>query len=224
MLEPKIGEIFSLHGIKVKTCPMRDDEHCDDCAFAYLECSDIDCYSISREDLTQVIFKEVEQIKIKPMEVKIQIPDNCELIKDGDTYIVKEKKQGQSRSWEEFCERYPIKNGEAYISPDSVVLTFKGETFRNAELDKCVCTSKEEAEAFCALMQLRQLRKAWVGDWKPDTHYSFSIIVYHIGQHKIIVEIGNWLFNYPLTFPTPEMAKDFLNCFKDLCETAKILL
>ena len=24
-------------------------------------------------------------------EVKIQIPDNCELIKDGDTYIVKEK-------------------------------------------------------------------------------------------------------------------------------------
>lgn len=26
------------------------------------------------------------------MEVKIQISDNCELIKNGDTYIVKEKK------------------------------------------------------------------------------------------------------------------------------------
>lgn len=65
MIEPKIGEIFSLHGIKVKTCPMRDDEHCSDCAFAYLECGDIICYSISREDSTRVIFKEVEQTKNK---------------------------------------------------------------------------------------------------------------------------------------------------------------
>lgn len=28
----------------------------------------------------------------------------------------------------------------------------------------------------------------------------------------------------PLSFPTKEMAAEFLNCFRDLCETAKILL
>ena len=44
------------------------------------------------------------------MEVKIQIPDNCELIKDGDTYIVKEKND-KPRSWEEFCRKYPVKGG-----------------------------------------------------------------------------------------------------------------
>lgn len=60
MIEPKIGEIFTLHGIKVKTCSMRDDELCSDCAFAYLDCDNIVCNRRSREDSTPVIFKEVE--------------------------------------------------------------------------------------------------------------------------------------------------------------------
>lgn len=58
------------------------------------------------------------------MEVKIQIPDNCELIKDGDTYIVKEKKQGPPKSWEEFCERYPLQKEEAYIDSYSDIKEF----------------------------------------------------------------------------------------------------
>lgn len=203
---------------------MKDDEHCSDCAFAHLDCNNIVCNPMGREDSTQVIFKEVEQTKIKPMEVKIQIPDNCELIKDGDTYVVKEKKQELPKSWEEFCKRYPKKMGETFISSTSEIFAYDTPSIRDEKRDKNVCPSKEEAEAFLALMQLRQLRKAWVGDWEPNTYYSFSIIVYHIGQHKIITETGNWLFNRPLTFPTPEMAEDFLNCFRDLCETAKILL
>ena len=63
-----------------------------------------------------------EEIIMK--EVKIQIPDNCELIKDGDTYIVREKKQIPPRSWEEFCKRYPIQKGEAYINLESQVKEF----------------------------------------------------------------------------------------------------
>ena len=54
-------------------------------------------------------------------EVKIQIPDSCELIKDEDTYIVKEKKQGPPRSWEEFCKRYPKQKGETFIGNASVI-------------------------------------------------------------------------------------------------------
>lgn len=224
MIEPKIGEIFSLHGIKVKTCLIKDGEHCSDCAFAYLDCDNVACNPIDREDAAQVIFKEVEQTKIKPMEVKIQIPDNCELIKDEDTYIVKEKKQNPPRSWEEFCERYPLTGKEAFIDAYSNVRPPCECGTREVLSGKNWCASKEEAEAFLALMQLRQLRKAWVGDWKPDTYDRFSIIVYHTSKHKIIVDTGNWSFDYPLTFPTPEMAEDFFSCFKDLCETAKILL
>ena len=32
-------------------------------------------------------------------QVIITIPDNCELVKDGDSYVVKEMKQNPPRRW-----------------------------------------------------------------------------------------------------------------------------
>lgn len=156
------------------------------------------------------------------MEVKIQIPDNCELIKDGNTYIVKEKKN-KPRSWEEFCENYPRTMDEYFICDNSSIAQVSNTTYpRKAVDDRNICTSKEEAEAFLALMQLRQLRKAWVGDWKPNT-YGTSYGIFVTGTN--IVQTGYYNnIRRSLTFPTKEMAEDFLYCFKDLCETAKVLL
>ena len=158
------------------------------------------------------------------MEVKIQIPDNCELIKDGDTYIVKEK-NNKPKTWSKFCGDYPIQPSEYYIDDQSRVLpmTMSG-VFRDAIVDKNCCTSKEEAEAFLALMQLRQLRKAWVGDWKQEKSGAAAVIVYNLNEDKIIVDYGTTCMSRPLSFPTQLMAYDFLGCFKHLCKTAKILL
>lgn len=95
----------------------------------------------------------------------------------------------------------------------------------SSRADKNWCTSKEEAEAFLALMQLRQLRKAWVGDWEqPDSRTYIAGITYNINDKKVVVMIGNCWSNITLSFPTKEMAENFLDCFRDLCETAKILL
>ena len=152
-------------------------------------------------------------------EVKIQIPDNCELIKDGDTYIVREKKQGPPKSWEEFRKRYPVTKNEYCIKEPGYTLG----AGTNFETRNCAtwCTSEEEAKAFLALMQLRQLRKAWVGDWEPSG-YDYYAIVYEL---KYGPQIGFYeKLNKSLSFPTREMAGDFLNCFRDLCETAKPLL
>ena len=95
-------------------------------------------------------------------EVKIQIPDNCELIKDGNTYIVKEKKQHPPRSWEEFCEKYPLRD-EYLIWNDALIESTRAlgliDSFRSTA-SRNWCISEEEAKAFLALMQLRQLRKA----------------------------------------------------------------
>ena len=160
------------------------------------------------------------------MEVKIQIPDNCELIKDGDTYIVKEKKQEPPRSWEEFCKSHPIKDTEYFIDDNSVIgrrCTF-GAIYRKVLEDKNLCFSKEEAEAFLALMQLRQLRKAWVGDWEQPVAIPIGVIHYWLPEDKVQCSLGSYCINRHLSFPTLEMAKEFFNCFKDLCETAKILL
>lgn len=158
------------------------------------------------------------------MEVKIQISDNCELIKNGDTYIVKEKKNDKPRTWEEFCEMNPIKVGEAFIdcTDDCNPITEASFCIGKERKDKCWCTSKQEAKAFLALMQLRQLRKAWIGDWEPikgETYWGiFNNIAVGIYTNPFAMS------NTAMSFPTKEMAEDFLNCFKDLCETAKILL
>lgn len=156
------------------------------------------------------------------MEVKIQISNNCELIKDGDTYIVKEKKQNPPRSWEEFCEKYPLTDKEAFIDSYSNIKHpsyLSGE--RKALSGKNWCTSKEEGEAFLALMQLRQLRKAWVGDYEITDQPCYYCIIPN--KTKITVLDSHYILR-SLSFPTKEMAEDFLSCFKDLCEKAKTLL
>ena len=154
-------------------------------------------------------------------EVKIQIPDNCELVKDGDNYVIKEMKQNPPRSWEEFCERCPKKMGEAFISSTSEIFVYDLPSIRDEKRDKNVCSSKEEAEAFLALMQLRQLRKAWVGDWEISVRESYGVI--YSCCNILTVDI-NTTSRRTLSFPTIEMTQDFLTCFRDLCETAKILL
>lgn len=158
------------------------------------------------------------------MEVKIQIPDNCELIKDGDTYIVKEKKQGPPKSWEEFCERYPKKIEESFINSSSEIFVYNISSIRDEKRDKNVCTSKQEAEAFLALMQLRQLRKAWIGNWDFETSakkYACNIVYF---KNKGIVVENTLNISHPLNFPDTQITEEFLTCFKDLCEKAKILL
>lgn len=154
------------------------------------------------------------------MEVKIQIPDNCELIKNGDTYIVKEKTQTPPRSWEEFCKNYPISKDECWISNGGRIRQVDSPTIGKNRTCKNWCTSKQEAEAFLALMQLRQLRKAWVGDWEITDQTYYCIIS---SRTKITV-IYNYSILRSLSFPTKEMAEEFMNCFRDLCETAKMLL
>lgn len=158
------------------------------------------------------------------MKIEIEIPDNCDLVKDGNTYIVKEKKQVPPRSWEEFCSKHPLGEKDFYIDCTSDIQPCSnGRSVRDPLLDRNVCTSKEEAEVFLALMQLRQLRKAWVGDWKSSSRELHAIITFY-KTDEIRVAYGAWEFNYVLSFPNQKMAEDFLSCFRDLCETAKPLL
>lgn len=72
--------------------------------------------------------------KKNKMEIKIQIPDNCELVKDENTYIVKEKKLSPPRSWDEFCEKFPVQIGEAFIESSSLIHTWDHEDARKREV------------------------------------------------------------------------------------------
>lgn len=160
------------------------------------------------------------------MEIKeIIVPENWEVFIEDGVATFKEKKLLHPRSWEEFCKNYPIQKDESIIDVNSKIKSFKGEVFRSPDSDRYICTSKEEAEAFLALMQLRQLRKAWVGDWKqPNSHSITYVIKYDLDTNKVRLSSGNFWGSCNLSFPDYKMAEDFFTCFRDLCETAKILL
>ena len=223
MIEPKVGDIITVGGIKYRTELSPDpNKRCEKCHLLNVQCLHIACTAYCRNDNQAVIFK-----KVKEMEVKIQIPDNCELIKDGDTYIVKEKKQEPPRSWKEFCERYPVQDGEYFITLNSSIVG-KTDCVCDSDRDpiqgKNWCISREEAEAFRALMQLRQLRKAWVGNWTPNEGEQYAIVLVATRTNNLKSRYGYSDYNHMFSFPTKEMADEFISCFSDLCKTAKILL
>lgn len=87
-------------------------------------------------------------------------------------------------------------------------------------------TSKEDAFAFVALMKLRLLRKAWVGDWEPD-YASGKCENWHIhywGSRSYPEVDYCTTASRPLSFPTQEMAKEFKECFAELLKQARPLL
>lgn len=154
------------------------------------------------------------------MEKKIILPEGYELVESGNEYIVR-KKGNWPRTWEEFCNNNPVISGESYITINSEIHEVSAGR-RVLMGDRNLCISKEEAEAFLALMQLRQLRKAWVGDWKfTEGAQAWAIVAKKDGTLEIGV-YGSLRRN--MLFPTGEMAKEFLDCFRGLCETAKTLL
>lgn len=158
-------------------------------------------------------------------DITLTIPDNCELVKEGNTYLIKEKAP-KPKSWEEFCENFPIKPGECFIDTDSDVLEDFGFNIKRQEIeDRVLCINKKEAEAFLALMQLRQLRKAWVGDWEQTpSDTETAAILCDVDKQRLTIRYSYFLVSNTLSFPSSEMAQEFLDCFRDLCETAKILL
>lgn len=133
------------------------------------------------------------------------------------------------RTWNEFCTSYSIGHEECYIGLDSKIHSIKAEYDTEFDLarfstsDRNFISSYEEAEAFLALMQLRQLRKVWVGDWKPDwtsvTNSKWCISLFD--TNFLIEEYHN--YEELMSFPTREMAQDFYKCFKGLIEKTKPL-
>jgi hypothetical protein len=134
-----------------------------------------------------------------------------------------EKQNELPKTWDEFCEKNKIKNEESYISIESQIRELCTSE-RDSITDRNVCTSKSEAKAFLALMQLRQLRKAYVKDWEPDwtSDADPKYCVYFYGGY---IKIGKWGFtSQVLSFPTDELAHQFLTNFKNLIEIAKPLI
>lgn len=103
------------------------------------------------------------------------------------------------KSWEEYCRKH-----------------------------KSICLSTRYADnillKYDALLKLEQLRNCWWNGWEPDWNdekQTKYCIVYYKGEFKISILCETRHF---LSFPTKEMAEEFLKCFRDLIEQAGDLI
>lgn len=132
-----------------------------------------------------------------------------------------EKQNKLPKTWEEFCERNKMGDKRFYLYDGVIIGT---GISKNTVRDTVLIESAEEAQAFRALMQLRQLRKAYVKDWEPNWMSEIQP-KYCIDLKADYFDIECWYHvNSPLSFPTEELAEQFLDNFKDLLEIAKPLL
>lgn len=154
--------------------------------------------------------------------IAINAPDGYEAKwneETGEIDVV--RKKPKPTTWEECINGMNASDSYYYITKDSEILDCEG--IGSPYIDRNIIGSKEEAEAFLAMMQLRTLRKSWVGEWEPDWKERSE-------KHVIIAESGvisittAYRVSSPMSFPYLDMANDFLECFKGLLETAKMFL
>ena len=113
--------------------------------------------------------------------------------------LLKEK-DSRIKSWDEFMKKYS-----------------RASSFTWAQL------TQHEADAIAAFSKLLKLRRDWVGEWEPDWNKSSEKFIFYRSENEVricrtLITAGG------LSFPTQQMAKEFLETFRDLIEEAKILI
>lgn len=153
-------------------------------------------------------------------ELKVQIPEGQEIdwqeSAKQEKIVLKKKENTRPRSWKEYLELNTGFDGAGIDwncgGVQTTGLHHRGKAIVPTHL----------AQPFIAMMQLMSLRQEWIGDWKPDWKDSTNwCIIFQ--EDKLKVDFFNYT-EHSLSFPTEEMATDFMNCFKDLLVIAKPLI
>lgn len=150
---------------------------------------------------------------MKEKKLKINIPEGYEIDKENSTFeeIVFKKIEDPlaklPKTWEKYCKQTKGYTSYYGYSINGNTYETKFDGFYNEFF------TKERVKQYVALGKLLQLRDYWVGDWKRNSNNIFVI------YKNVIMAAGNDS-DFPLTFPTREMAKEFKNCFEDLIKEA----
>lgn len=162
--------------------------------------------------------------------IEIDVPDGYKAVWNNNKVEFVKIQPELPKTWEEFCRISPVKNGY-YIGGNSSIRQYTynpnppmpttiitPHIFRNSNTDKNLLSSKQDAEQQLVLMQLHQLRdyyrQGWVPDWK-DTNVKYCI-VWDKDDYRIALYTN--LIRRFLSFPTRELAQQFLDNFRDLIE------
>lgn len=155
--------------------------------------------------------------------LKINIPEGYEVDKEKSTFeeIVFKKVNPLTKlpkTWKEYCNC--VKGELSHYWNDFHDLCFlKTSSFSGVYNE---FSTEERVEQYVALGRLIQLRDYWTNNWKSNGD---SFIVYTARFHSQLIQVGmSKGTNYPLAFPTEQMAKRFKECFTGLLIKASPLL
>ena len=156
--------------------------------------------------------------------IEIEVPEGKKAIwKDGKV-IFEDIKSQLPKTWEEFCENYPCKKDECYLTTDCELHSITGGIERNINHDRNLLPSKQAVEQHLTLMQLHQLRdvwrEGWVPNWTQDNQRKYTICSID-GKFSIKIRYTNKRF---LAFQDEKRAYEFLINFLELIEQAGDLI
>ena len=155
--------------------------------------------------------------------IEIDVPDGYKAVYKEDTQKIEMVCATLPKSWREFCDMFPKKTGEYYISSNSHILD-TGEGERLSSMHRNLLSNKKTAEAFLALMQLIQLRDCYRQGWKPDWEDD------NMKKHCIFRRGGDIIRDWTideqrvLSFQSKEISEKFRKNFRELIEIAKELI
>jgi hypothetical protein len=130
--------------------------------------------------------------------------------------LLKEK-DGRVKSWDEFKEKYFGEHGFFYSPSEKIALRTLAPISISDQL------TPHEATAIAAFSKLLKLRRDWIGEWEPDWEESNRKFILYRSENEVRTCITSTSAGV-LSFPTQQMAQEFLETFRDLIEEAKILI
>lgn len=142
----------------------------------------------------------------KEYQIDIEQAKKLNLLKEKDSRV---------KSWGDFSKKYD----KAYVVDDTSAFHKEGNVFYvGSQL------TLHEAKAITAFSKLLKLRRDWIGEWEPDwTNNTTCKFVIGLVDKDIKMNVRN-VSARSLSFPTEQMAREFLETFLDLIEEAKILI
>ena len=154
--------------------------------------------------------------------IEIEVPDGKKAVWKDNKVIFEDIKPQFPKTWEEFCEQNAIKRSECYLDTSSCIIDM-WDGKRDISSDRNVLPNKQATEAHLALMQLHQLRDCYRQGWIPTEDKASFGITKRIIDNCLSIDRFMY-YSMFLSFPTREIAEEFLTNFHDLIEQAGDLI
>ena len=202
-MERKVGEIFTYKGKTYKI--LKATYGCRGCAFYKQTCVGINkiekCFTIYRKDKTSVIFKEINNMKIKNNQLTIDIPKGMEIDTENSDYtkgIIKFKLDGNT-----------------YTNIEKIL------NIKNTSTS--ITVSKNNKHKLLAIDKLMNIARYYNKDWKPNPYSEEGIYYIRFNHLKNVfwVDFTYGVDTNDIFFKNLEDARAVVNNpnFKEILDT-----